>query len=116
MSQPGSARSRPNLRPDSTRSRPISPHTNWSSIEAIPTRLDLEDEEVIEIDGDDDYEAPEPVYLSEPRPELRYEGPRAPNIFTNSASGRGIPVKRVNPYYRRRGGSRRNFLGRVKPM
>ena len=41
-------------RPDSARSRPISPYTNWSSIGEIPTRLDLEEEEVIEMDDDDD--------------------------------------------------------------
>ena len=40
---------------------------NWSSIEEIPTRLDLEEEEIIEIDEDEDkdYEPPEPIYQSD---------------------------------------------------
>ena len=54
-----------------TRFRPITPHTDWSSIEEIPTRLDLK-EEVIEIDDNDDYEPPEPVYLSDSRPECKF--------------------------------------------
>ena len=98
----------------------ISPHTEWPSIEEIPTRIDLE-KEVIEVDDDDDndYEPPGPAYISNARPESREpreEGPRAPNIFTDSARGREIPVQRVNPFSRGRRGFRKNFLGKVRPM
>ena len=68
----------------------------------MPTRLDLEEEEVIAIDSDSDYVPPEPVYEpGSPRPEpieeasegprpgqSREEGPGAHNIFTDSARGR----------------------------
>ena len=77
---------------------PISPFTDWSSIGKLPTRLDLEEEEVIAIDhsnSDSDYVSPEPVHEpASPRPEPRgsreeepkpvpprEEGPGAPNIL-----------------------------------
>ena len=43
----------------------IFPFTDWSSIGELPTRLDLEEVEVIAIDdsdSDSDYVPPEPVY------------------------------------------------------
>ena len=130
---------RPTSRLNSDRDRPISPFTDWSSIGELPTRLDLEEEEVIAIDdsdNDSDYVPPESMYEPDsPRPEPRgpreeepeeprpgppgEEGPGAPNIFTDSASGRGrgrgIHVQWVNPFSRGRG-FRRNILGRVRPM
>ena len=102
MSRPDSARSRPMSSPDSAKSRYVSLHSNWPSTKEIPTRLDSEEEEVIEIDEDDDYEPPEPGYEpGSPRPEPREEDPRghnanAPNKFTNSnASGRGRGIQGI---------------------
>ena len=142
FSRPDSGRpTRPASRPNPGRDRPISPFTGWSSIVELPTRLDLEEEEVIAInsDNDSDYVPPETVYEpGSPRPDtrgpreeeseepspgpLREEGPVAPNIFTDSARGRGrgrgipgIPVQCVAPFFRG-SGSRRNFLGRVRPV
>ena len=83
----------------------------------LPTRLNVDEEEVIAIDDSDsdiDYVPPEPVYEpGSPRPEPRgpreeepeepgsgpprQEGPGVSNIYTNSAvgrgRGRGIPVQ-----------------------
>ena len=75
-SRPNSGRSpRPTSRSNSGRDRTISPCTDWSSIGELPTRLDLEKEEVIAIDhsdSDNDYVPPEPVYEpGSPGPELR---------------------------------------------
>ena len=66
----------------------------------MPTRLDLEEEEVIS--SNSDYVPPEPVYEpGSPRPEpieetsedprpgpSRDEGPGAPNVFTDFERGR----------------------------
>ena len=112
-SRPDSGRqSRPTSRPDSGRSsrpnrttsrqpnlsseRPISPFMDWSSLGEMPTRLDLEEAEVISIDSEsgNDYVPPEPMYKpGSPRPEPVEEAPEnprpgpsreegAPNIFT----------------------------------
>ena len=127
-SRPNSGRSpRPTFRPNSGRDRPICPFTDWSSVGEIPTRLDLEEEVVIAIDDrddDNDYVPPEPSYEpGSPRlgpREPREEGPGAPNIFTHFARdrgrGRGIPVWRGNPFSTERGGARKHFLGRIRPM
>ena len=47
----------------------MSLYNDWSSIEELPTRLGTEEEDVIEIDKDEDYEPPEPSYEpASPRP------------------------------------------------
>ena len=121
ISRPDSSRSsRPTSGPDSVRppgqtgqpaddqnlgrDRPISPFADWSSFAKMPTRLALEEEEVIAInsESDSDYVPPESVYKAgSPRPEPieetpedprpgppREEGPGTSNIFTDSPRGR----------------------------
>ena len=78
---------------------------------------------MITIDSDNDYVPPEPVYEpGSPRHgPPREDGSGAPNIFTDSARarvrgrGREIPVQCVAPFFRG-SGTRRNFLGRVRPV
>ena len=129
-SRPDSARSsRPASRTDSGRSprparpasrhpnldngRQISPYTDWSSLGEMPTRLDLEEAEVISINSnsDNDYEPPVPMYgpgFPRPEPVEEPEDPRsgpsreegAPNIFTDSrdrepSREQGLPIPKT---------------------
>ena len=91
---------------------------DWSSLGEMPTRLDLEETEVISIDSESysDYVPPEPVYKpgslrpepaeeapEDPRPgpsrerEPSGEDPGVPNIFTDSASGTEREPSREDP-------------------
>ena len=123
--------------PNLGRDRPISPFTDWSSFEEMPTRLDLEEEEeVIACDSESDshYVPPKPVYEpGSPGPEPTEKTPKDPRPgpsteegldFTDYARTRvrgrgrgipGIPVQCVAHFFRGNG-NRRNFLGRVRPM
>ena len=101
----------------------MSLHSDWSSIEELPTGLDTEEDEVIEIDEDEAYEPPEPIYEpASPRPEPREEGPRAPNIFTDNsnASGRGEESRERSKELASSPGKsgiwiKETFLGKAKP-
>ena len=83
--------------------RPISPFTDWSSLEEIPTRLDLEVEEaeVISItsNSDNDYVPHSPIYEpnspveDHPQPENSRDN-GAPNIPT---SPRRFPISQTLP-------------------
>ena len=106
--------------------RPVSPFTDWSSLSDNVISVPSEDDDYVPRSPEYEPDSPGPVVETEvqnPGPNDNKSGPSRRTVSrdaneerSRSPLGRGNLLQRVPPFLRGQGHSRRQQLGRIRPM